>query len=124
MYAPLGGLVAKTLAEMVHDKLDAGTLPREDVVKLWAGMGSGKACTACEQPILSEQPEYEIEFDDGRVVIRLHAECHTVWEAECKPAMKSATASLADVSNTTTSDSSHRVRGHEKRSAGLRGRPK
>jgi hypothetical protein len=33
-------------------------------------MGSGKACTASEQPISSEQPEYEIEFDEG-VAIRL-----------------------------------------------------
>lgn len=116
--------MAKTLAEMVHDKLDAGTLPHEDAVKLWAGMGSGKACTACEQPIGPEQAEYEIEFDNGPLAIRLHAECHATWEAERQPVVKSATASPADVSNTMTSDSSHRVPAQEKRSAGRRGRRK
>jgi len=74
--------VAKTLAEFVHEKLDAGTLPRDEPVKLWAGRGTGKPCTACEKAILPSQTEYEIEYYDGSPEIRLHVECHGLWETE------------------------------------------
>jgi hypothetical protein len=77
--------VLKTLAETVHDKLAAGTLPRADAAKLWAGMGTGQVCAACEEPIVASQPEYELEYDDGRAAILLHGECHAAWEAERKP---------------------------------------
>jgi len=33
---------------MVRDKIDDGTLPRDAPLKLWAGNGSGKPCTACD----------------------------------------------------------------------------
>jgi hypothetical protein len=86
MYPPPGGARAKTLAEMVYDKLDAGTLPLDAPVKLWAGQGSGQPCMICEQPILASEPEYETEYDDddGRRAMRFHAGCHAVWEEERK----------------------------------------
>jgi hypothetical protein len=112
--------VAQTLAEMVQNKLNAGTLPREDAVKLWAGMGSGKTCALCEQPIDSSQAEYEIEYD-VRPAIRLHADCHAALEVERKRPTVTATASLSDVSGTTISGSSDRDRPREQRSKRRRG---
>ena len=107
--------MAQRLAAMVQNKLDAGTLPREDAVKLWAGMGSGNACIVCDQPIDSTQAEYELEYDE-RPAIRLHAECHAAWEAARKPpAVMPARASLLDVSRATSSRSSEGDRAGEQR---------
>jgi len=70
-----------SLAMMVWKKVEAGTLPTEAPVKLWAGNGRGDPCTACEQPILKSQVEYEPAYD-GRAPIRLHIGCHGLWEGE------------------------------------------
>ena len=118
--------MSNALTEKVRDKLDAGVLPHDDPLKLWAGgIGSGKPCTACEKPILPSQTEYEIEYYDDRPAIRLHVGCHTVWEAERKRLAKNrATALPSGGASTTTSDSSGRVHGQEQQSARRRGRPK
>lgn len=71
----------KFLADVVRDKLDAGTLPYDDPVKLCAGQGSGQPCAVCEQPILRAEVEYEPQYD-GRPAIHLHTGCHGLWEAE------------------------------------------
>ena len=71
----------RTLADLVRDKLDAGTLPREDPVKVWASYGREHPCAACELSILTSQVEYEPQYD-GRPPIRLHIGCHGLWEAE------------------------------------------
>ena len=78
---PLEGAVPKPLAEMVRDKVDGGVLPLEEPVKLWAGKGRDAPCTACDDPILRAQVEYEPQYD-GRSPIRLHRACHGLWEAE------------------------------------------
>ena len=71
----------RPLAEMVRGKVDGGVLPLEAPVKLWAGKGRGAPCTACDEPILRTQAEYEPQYD-GRAPIRLHIGCHGLWEAE------------------------------------------
>ena len=78
------GVVAaqKSLAEMVREKVVAGTLPLDPPRQLWSGIGSGRRCTACEQPILLAQTEYELEYGEGRFPIRLHRGCYGLWEAE------------------------------------------
>ena len=68
-------------ADMIRMKLDVGTLPLDAPAKLWAGIGTGKLCTACEQAIGPTQTEYEPEYE-GRPTILLHAECHRLWEEE------------------------------------------
>jgi hypothetical protein len=73
---------AKSLAILVRQKLDDGTLPHDPPVRLWAGQGRGGPCAACGQPIVSTQLEYEPEYTDARTAIRLHLGCHGVWEAE------------------------------------------
>jgi len=73
--------VPKSLADLVRDKLDAGTLPHDSPVKLWASRGRNQLCAVGEQPILRAQVEYEPQYD-GRAPIRLHLGCHGLWEAE------------------------------------------
>jgi hypothetical protein len=51
-----------SVAEMVRKKLDAGTLPLDAPVKLWARFGHGNPCSACEQPIHPSEPGYEPEY--------------------------------------------------------------
>jgi hypothetical protein len=71
------------LGDSIRAKLDAGLLPRDTPVKLWAAYGSGQPCSACEEPILARQIEYELEYPEHQApVVRFHAGCHGVWEAE------------------------------------------
>jgi hypothetical protein len=74
--------VSETPVETVREKLHAGVLPLDDPLKVWAGIGSGDACSACEKPILRAQTEYEVQYYDERPPIRLHVECYGVWEVE------------------------------------------
>ena len=71
----------KSLAEIVRDKMEGGTLPLDERIQLWAGMGSCQPCTVCDLAILKAQVEYELQYDD-REPIRLHAGCRGLWEAE------------------------------------------
>jgi hypothetical protein len=74
--------VPKSIADVVRDKLDAGTLPLNDPVKLWADQGNGQLCAVCEQPILKSQVEYEPQYDDGQPAVHFHPECHGLWTSE------------------------------------------
>jgi hypothetical protein len=85
--------VPNGLAEIVRKKLDAGVLPRDQPLKVWAGIGSGKRCSACETPIPHSRTEYEAEYYDARPAIRFHAGCYETWEAErSRPLFKPDTA--------------------------------
>jgi len=73
--------VAKSLADLVREKVDAGVLPLEaPPAKVWICPGSGRLCAVCGQSILFT--EYEPLYNDNRAAIRFHAGCHRVWEAE------------------------------------------
>jgi hypothetical protein len=75
-------LATTSVADMTRRKLDAGTLPLDAPVKLWARFGRGDLCSACEQPIHPSEPEYEPEYQGGRPVVRFHAACHATWNDE------------------------------------------
>ena len=70
-----------SLADTIRAKLDAGRLPREEHIKLWAGYGQNRPCVACEQVILRSQVQHELEFSDGRIV-SMHIGCAGLYEAE------------------------------------------
>jgi hypothetical protein len=72
--------VAKSLADLVREKVDAGVLPLEAPAKIWICLGSGRPCAVCGQSILFT--EYEPLYNDNRAAIRFHGGCHRVWEAE------------------------------------------
>ena len=72
--------MAKSLADLVREKVDAGVLPLEAPAKIWICLGSGRLCAACGQSILFT--EYEPLYNDNRAAIRFHAGCLGLWEAE------------------------------------------
>jgi hypothetical protein len=74
--------VPKTLDAVVREKLRAGRLPREQPLKFWTSIGSGKPCAACDEPILPSQTQYEGQYYDDRAPLFLHVRCHQLWDAE------------------------------------------
>jgi hypothetical protein len=57
-------------------------------LKVWAGRGSGRPCTYCQQPISVGEVEYEVAAQDGSPgsheeasALRFHLGCHDAWRA-------------------------------------------
>ncbi|MGH8149304.1 MAG: hypothetical protein ACRETB_04915 [Steroidobacteraceae bacterium] len=75
------------------ERLRQGRLPRVKAVRTWGGLGTGLPCALCDAAILSSEPEFELEF--GRApsepTVRLHRECHSVWN-EAREAFEPAKA--------------------------------
>ena len=65
----------------IHNKMVNGRLPLERAERMFAGYGSGKICDGCDQPIGSQQVEYEFVLADGRT-FHLHLGCASLLEAE------------------------------------------
>lgn len=68
-----------TLTVRAHERIDAGLLPRVPPLRTWGGPGSGLACSLCDQPITSSEPEFELQLE-AAVPVRFHRECHAIWE--------------------------------------------
>jgi hypothetical protein len=73
-----------TIRRRVREMITTGELPCDDLAGLWAGMGGGKRCAACAEPIGAEEVEYEVNLTSGKRVL-LHQPCHTIWLKECEP---------------------------------------
>src|SRR5262249_867388 len=74
--------VPNSLAELIRNKIEAGTLPRDTPVRLRAGKGTGSPCAACGEPIPSSGPQYEPEYHDARPALRFHGSCYSTWDVE------------------------------------------
>jgi hypothetical protein len=72
----------KTLRRRVRQRIDDGLLPGREPESLDAGYGTGSLCAACDQPITSDQVEYEVRGGEGGR-LRFHLGCHSVWTSEC-----------------------------------------
>jgi hypothetical protein len=75
--------VSSTLRQIIREKIIAGILPGAPAVTVWAGMGNGRACSACGEPVRANDTEIELEMSAGRPTIRLHRDCFTLWREEC-----------------------------------------
>ena len=75
-------LGTRDVADVVREKLAAGTLPCNAPTKMWVGNGSGRSCDACGQPITPTDIEYEPDFADPSVQVRFHQKCLDVWHQE------------------------------------------
>ena len=63
------------------DKAQRGGLPApSDKAETWAGPGSGRECSGCEEKIERSEHEFEIAFSET-LAFRFHGECHTAWLA-------------------------------------------
>jgi hypothetical protein len=76
-------LVEARLRQAIRDKITAGTLPADPPRTVWAGMGSGRPCSACGEPIRASDTEIELETAREGVTIRLHRDCFNLWRDEC-----------------------------------------
>ena len=75
-------LRAKARAVVQH-----GKLPRRRPDRTWGGPGVGAACAICEEPVTSDQMEFEIQFrHDGKSPgldrFHVHIRCFAAWEFE------------------------------------------
>ena len=74
--------MSETLARIIRSKMADSTLPSHEPTTMRVGVASASLCTACDNPVLPPQPEYEIQYDARRVTIRLHVGCYLLWKAE------------------------------------------
>jgi hypothetical protein len=72
-----------TLRQRIRDKIMAGTLPGQPPLNVWAGVGDGHRCSACDAPIRASETEIELELGPGRPGVRLHRPCYAIWQEEC-----------------------------------------
>ena len=72
---------------LAQDRLRAGALPRDQQERTWAGPGDGRACDLCDNRIIPDDTEYELQFarPDRPLVVRFHRLCLAVWESERRP---------------------------------------
>lgn len=71
----------KTALERIRQKL----LPAEVPKSIWAGQGTGKACSLCDRPVAHNEMEYELNFlmgEEPSSIIRFHLRCHALWQLE------------------------------------------
>jgi hypothetical protein len=74
-------LELKTLAIV---RIRQKVLPAQAPKSIWAGQGSGEKCSLCERTIEKTEMEYELDAPVSRTnrVIRLHLQCHALWQLE------------------------------------------
>jgi hypothetical protein len=71
------------LPRLALERVQQHLLPATTRGPLWAGPGSGGACSLCGEPLSPVEIEYEVEEGtrENRRTFRLHIACHTAWEA-------------------------------------------
>jgi hypothetical protein len=69
------------LSAIVRAKVNAGTLPKDAPVKVWAGYGTGKKCDAWDLPTSKAGIEYEVDIADRQTFL-FHQACLTAWHQE------------------------------------------
>jgi hypothetical protein len=73
-----------TVRRRVREMVTTGALPCEDPASLWGGMGDGKRCAACAEPIRVGEVEFEAVLASGWKIL-LHRPCYVIWIEECQP---------------------------------------
>jgi hypothetical protein len=70
-----------SIADTIRLKLDVGSLPRSKPERLYGAHGDRQPCTACDEPILPAQLQYEFDLPDHGT-FRFHVGCLGLWEGE------------------------------------------
>jgi len=79
--APSGGESQLEIADKIRLKLNVRLLPQSKPEKIYGGHGDGQPCSACDQPIVRAQVQYEFDTPDEHT-FRFHVGCLGLWEAE------------------------------------------
>lgn len=67
-----------TRTKRTTDKTRHGGLPAPFDATMWGGLGSGKPCSGCVEPIERTEREFEKDLLEG-LTLRFHAECYAAW---------------------------------------------
>jgi hypothetical protein len=69
------------LRSVVRAKLEASPLLRHPSTRSWAGFGTNRRCTICDEQITREAIEVEAECADGQIRF-YHELCHRILTEE------------------------------------------
>jgi hypothetical protein len=76
----------KAIQALVRARLHTGVLPREVLCEVCAGRGDGAPCSCCDQSVLPEHIQCDVEMTDetaGDVrVLAMHLSCFNIWVTE------------------------------------------
>lgn len=77
-----GGCLSRVGTAQVWERVEQRLLPMTTRVALWAGPGSGAACSLCGEVVGRDEIEYEVEerASEGVRIYRFHMACHAAWE--------------------------------------------
>jgi len=75
------------LRTLARERIKRDVLPPSAHMETWGGHGNGEVCSLCDNPIGSEDIEYEMAgvVNGTHRIYRFHLECHTAWEVEITP---------------------------------------
>jgi hypothetical protein len=74
----------KELRPLARERIAKGQMPREAPTRFWGGFGTGRPCALCDQPIQSDEIEYEVKPIEAAVqTLRFHRVCRYAWQLEC-----------------------------------------
>lgn len=78
-----------TLRQKARKAIRDRKMPRRYPERLWGGPGTGARCTICDEPVGTDDIEFELEFptgDDrrGDGNPRVHTRCFSEWESACR----------------------------------------
>jgi hypothetical protein len=74
----------QAVRQRIRQMLEQGEMPCDEPDKTWAGRGTGTHCAACGETIQPSDIEYEVDLLPG-ATLRLHRDCHDIWQEECWP---------------------------------------
>jgi hypothetical protein len=68
------------ILRLVLHRLENGEIPSAWFARVAAGYGVGGRCAACDEPITSDQVEYEVCNEQDGTRLTFHMGCHRIWE--------------------------------------------
>ena len=72
----------EALRLLIQRKIDAGSLPRDGVPRLWGAYANADSCDACDEMIRGTTYVMEgIWIDgDGKRALQFHVQCFSLWD--------------------------------------------
>jgi hypothetical protein len=72
---------------LVESKLADGRLPYKILPRISGGIGYGRMCDACDEPIRKDQMGLE-EMGVGLDALHFHVRCFNIWDELCRSGRK------------------------------------